>query len=156
MGTYAGASRRLFGLAWGAEDLSADLGAEASRLDDDTYTAPYLLARTLTLYAAAAAEVEAIDAVYPKFRDLARLRAECAAALRDGFSAKMAIHPDQVPVINETFTPSPEAIARARAIVTAFAAEPQTGVIGLDGEMLDRPHLKRAERLLARAAAARK
>ena len=152
MSTYAGASRRLLGLAWDAEDLAADLGAQASRLDDGTYTPPCLFARTLALFGAAAASVEAIDAIYPKFDDIARLRVECEAARRDGFTAKMAIHPQQVPVINESFTPSPEAIARAREIVAAFAADPAAGVIGLGGEMLDRPHLKRAERMLARAA----
>jgi citrate lyase subunit beta/citryl-CoA lyase len=153
MSSYTGASRRLLGLAWGAEDLAADLGSESSRLDDGTYTAPYLFARTLTLFAAAAARVDAIDAIYPRFHDLAQLHLECGAARRDGFIAKMAIHPRQVPIINEVFTPSPEAIARARAIVAAFAADPEAGVIGLDGEMLDLPHLKRAERLLTRAAA---
>ena len=153
MGSYAGASRRLMGLAWGAEDLSADLDAPVSRLDDGTYTAPYLLARSLTLFAAAAAGVEAVDAIHSKFHDLAALRLECEMAARDGFTAKMAIHPGQVPVINEIFTPSPQALGRARAIVAAFAANPGVGVIGLGGEMLDRPHLKRAERLLARARA---
>lgn len=151
MGTYAGASRRLLALAWGAEDLSADLGALANRFQDGAYTAPYLLARALTLFAAAAAGVDAVDAVDPKFQDLARLRAECETARRDGFAAKMAIHPKQVPVINEVFTPAAEAIARARTIVAAFAADPGAGVLALDGKMLDRPHLKRAERLLARA-----
>lgn len=153
MSTYVGASRRLLGLTWGAEDLSADLGAETSRLHDETYTAPYLLARTLTLYGAAAAGVAAVDAIYPKFHDTERLRVECAAARRDGFTAKLAIHPMQVPIINESFTPSREAIAHAREIVAAFAADPSSGVIGLGGEMLDRPHLKRAERMLARVNA---
>ena len=142
-----------FSASPGAPRISPPISArQTSRLDDGTYAPPYLLARTLTLFAAAAAGVEAIDAIYPKFDDIARLRAECEAARRDGFTAKMAIHPRQVPVINEIFTPSPEAIARARAIVAAFAADPGAGVIGLGGEMLDRPHLKRAERMLARAA----
>ncbi len=151
LGTYAGASRRLVGLTWGGEDLSADLGAEGNRLIDGTYADPYRLARALTLIGAAAAEVEPIDSVYTNFRDLEALRAECDAARRDGFTAKMAIHPAQVAVINEAFTPSPEAVERARAIVEAFAANPGAGVIGLNGEMLDRPHLRRAERLLRRA-----
>ncbi len=153
MGTYAGASRRVIGLAWGAEDLAVCLGSGTSRLDSGTYTAPYLFARTLTLFAAAAAGVEAIDAVLTKFHDQARLKLECEAAKRDGFTAKMAIHPKQVPIINEIFTPSPEALDRARAIAAAFAANPEVGVMNLNGEMLDRPHLKRAERLLARCAA---
>lgn len=151
MGTYAGASHRLEGIAWGAEDLSADLGAETNRLDDGTYAEPYRLARTLTLLGASAAGILAVDAVYPSFRDLEGLAAECEAARRDGFGAKMAIHPDQVAAINRVFTPSPEAVARAQAIVHAFSANPEAGVIGIDGEMLDRPHLKRAERVLARS-----
>ncbi len=150
MGGYAGASPRLAGLAWGAEDLSACLGAEACRGADGAYTAPYALARALTLFAAHAAGVAAIDAVYPDFRDLVGLRHECEAGRRDGFTGKMAIHPDQIGVINEAFTPSSEAIAKARAIVAAFAAEPEAGVVSLDGEMLDRPHLVKARRLLAR------
>ncbi|MEA2861936.1 MAG: citrate lyase subunit beta / citryl-CoA lyase [Methylobacteriaceae bacterium] len=150
MGTYVGASRRLAGLTWGAEDLSADLGAETSRLPDGTYTPPYILARNLALFAAHAARVQAIDTVYPNFRDEAGFRRECEAARRDGFTGKMAIHPAQVPIINEVFT-SPEAeVARARAVVEAFAREPDAGVIGIGGEMYDRPHLERAKRLLAR------
>jgi citrate lyase subunit beta/citryl-CoA lyase len=152
MRSYAGASRRLLGLAWGAEDLAVELGAAASRLDDGTYAPPCLLARTLTLVAAAAAGVAAIDAIAPKFDDLAGLHGECEAARRDGFTAKLAIHPRQVPVINESFTPSPAAIAHACAIIAAFAADPGAGSISLGGEMLDRPHLKRAERTLARVA----
>jgi citrate lyase subunit beta/citryl-CoA lyase len=146
--SYRGASRRLEGLAWGGEDLSADLGAETNRRPDGAYAAPYALARTLTLVGAVAAETRPIDAAYTNFRDLDGLRAEALAARRDGFVAKMAIHPAQVPVINETFSVSPEAIARARAIVAAFEAAPGAGVVALDGEMLDLPHLKRAKRLL--------
>jgi citrate lyase subunit beta / citryl-CoA lyase len=150
-GTYAGASRRLAGLTWGAEDLSVELGAEANRGADGNFLDPYRLARALCLAAAAAAEVQAIDTVYVDFRNEAGLRRECAEARRDGYTGKMAIHPAQVPVINEVFTPTPEAVARAHAIVAAFAAQPETGVVGLDGVMYDRPHLARAERLLARA-----
>jgi len=146
--SYRGASHRLEGLAWGGEDLSADLGAETNRLPDGAYAAPYALARTLTLVGAVAAETWPIDAVATNFRDLDGLRAEALAARRDGFVAKMAIHPAQVPVINDVFSVSPEAIARARAIVAAFDAVPGAGVVALDGEMLDLPHLKRAKRLL--------
>ncbi len=146
--SYRGASGRLEGLAWGGEDLSADLGAEVNRLPDGAYAAPYALARTLTLVGAVAAEARPIDAVFTNFRDLDGLRAEARAARRDGFVAKMAIHPAQVPVINEVFSVSPEAIARARAVVAAFDAAPGAGVVALDGEMLDLPHLKRAKRLL--------
>lgn len=150
MGSYAGASRRLVGLTWGAEDLSADLGAETNRLPDDGYTPPYQLARSMTLFAAVAAQAQAIDTVYPNFRNMDGFRAECLAARRDGFTGKMAIHPDQAVVINDVFTPAPAEVARARAIVAAFAANPTAGVLGVGGEMLDRPHLIRAERLLAR------
>ncbi len=146
--SYRGASGRLEGLAWGGEDLSADLGAETNRLPDGAYAAPYALARTLTLVGAVAAEARPIDAVMTNFRDLDGLRAEALAARRDGFVAKMAIHPAQVPIINEVFSVSPEAIARARAVVAAFEAAPGAGVVALDGEMLDLPHLKRAKRLL--------
>jgi citrate lyase subunit beta/citryl-CoA lyase len=150
--SYAGASARLEGLAWGAEDLSADLGSETPRLPDGGYTGPYRLARDLTLFAAVAAEAIPIDTVFVNFRDEAGLRAESLAARRDGFTAKMAIHPGQVSVINEIFSPSPEAIARARAIVAAFEAAPGAGVLSVDGQMLDLPHLKRARKVLARAA----
>ena len=150
LGTFVHASPRLAGMTWGGEDLSVDVGAETNRDDGGRYTEPYRLARSLTLFGAAAAGVDPIDAVYTNFRDEAGLLAECRDARRDGFVAKMAIHPAQVPVINETFTPSGDAIAKARAIVDAFARHPGAGVVGLDGEMLDRPHLERAERLLAR------
>jgi citrate lyase subunit beta/citryl-CoA lyase len=153
LGTFAGASHRLAGLTWGGEDLSADIGAETNRTAEGAYTEPYRLARALTLFGATAAEVDAIDSVYTNFRDMEGLATECRDARRDGFVAKMAIHPAQVPVINETFTPSREAVAKARAVVDAFAANPGVGVVGIEGEMLDRPHLKRAERLLARAEA---
>jgi citrate lyase subunit beta/citryl-CoA lyase len=151
MGTYAAASNRLAGLAWGAEDLSAAIGAETNRAADGSLTAPYVLARTLTLLAAAAADVPAIDGISANFRDLDGLRRECELARRDGFSGKLAIHPAQVEIINAAFTPSPDAIARAERIIAAFAANPDAGVISLDREMLDRPHRVRAERLLARA-----
>jgi citrate lyase subunit beta / citryl-CoA lyase len=153
LGTFAGSSPRLSGLTWGGEDLSADLGAEANRGPDGAYTDPYRLARALTLLGAAAAEVDAVDTVYTNFRDLDGLAAECRDARRDGFVAKIAIHPAQVAVINEAFTPSADTLAWARRVVELFAAQPGAGVIGLDGEMLDRPHLKRAERLLRQAGA---
>ncbi len=149
MATYAGASQRLEGLTWGAEDLAACLGAETNRGAGGGYSFPYLLARSLTLFAAAAAGAQAIDAVHRTFRDLAGLRRECEIAKRDGFAGKMAIHPAQIEIINEIFTPSSGSIAKARAIVAAFEAAPNAGVIGLDGEMLDLPNLKQARRLLA-------
>ena len=150
LGTLAGASRRLSGVTWGGEDLSAVVGAEANRGTDGLYTDPYRIVRALALLAAAAAEVDAIDSVYVNFRNLEGLAAECREARSDGFVAKMAIHPAQVPVINEAFTPTAETIARARLIVEAFEANPDAGVVGINGEMVDMPHLKRAQRLLAR------
>lgn len=151
MGSLAGCSPRLEGVSWGAEDLSADLGAETARDADGRYTDPYRLARTLCLLGATAAGALPIDAVYPDFRDLDGLRAEARAARRDGFLAKLAIHPAQVAVVNEVFAPDERALAEARAIVAAFAADPGSGTIGLDGRMVDRPHLLRARRLLASA-----
>ncbi|GEP05826.1 HpcH/HpaI aldolase/citrate lyase family protein [Methylobacterium oxalidis] len=147
-------SARLSGLAWGAEDLSADLGAETNRDGSGAWTGPYRLARDLTLLAAAAVAVDAIDTVHVAYRDLDSLDRACREARRDGFSAKMAIHPAQVPVINAAFSPTQAELAEARAVVAAFAAAPGAGAIGLAGEMLDRPHLRRAERLLARRARA--
>eukprot|EP00873_Tetraselmis_striata_P008408 jgi/Tetstr1/428672/TSEL_018660.t1 len=154
LGSYAGASARLDGLSWGAEDLSADIGALGNRDASGGFTEPFRMARNLCLFGAVAASAIPIDTVFTNFRDLDGLRREAEEALRDGFTAKMAIHPAQVPVINEVFTPSADAIADARRIVDAFAAAGDPGVVGLDGEMLDRPHLRRAEKLLARARAA--
>jgi citrate lyase subunit beta/citryl-CoA lyase len=149
-GSYAGASARLKGLTWGAEDLSVELGAEANRDRDGNFLAPYQLARSLCLAGAAAAQVQAIDTVYVDFRNEMGLRRECDEARRDGFTGKMAIHPAQVAIINEVFTPTAEAITRAQAIVAAFAADPGAGTIGVAGVMYDRPHLERARQLLAR------
>ncbi|HXD13491.1 MAG TPA: CoA ester lyase [Xanthobacteraceae bacterium] len=151
-GTYAGASARLSALTWGAEDLSAELGAEANRDAQGRFLDPYRFARSICLAAAAAAQVPALDTVYVDFRDDQGFHRECEEARRDGFSAKMAIHPAQVPIINEVFTPTAAAIAHAQAIVGAFAANPDAGVVGISGVMFDRPHLARAKRLLARAA----
>jgi len=149
-GTYRGASPRLTGITWGAEDLSADLGAETNRDEAGRFTSPYWLARNLSLAAAAAARVEAIDTVYADFRDMDGLRTEALEARRDGFTSKMAIHPAQVAIINEVFTPAPEEIAKAQAVVQAFADHPDAGVVGIGGVMYDRPHLTRAQRLLGR------
>ena len=150
-GTYGGASARLIGLTWGAEDLSADLGAETNRDAGGRFLDPYRLARALCLAGAAAAGVPALDTVTPDFRNAALLRREAQEARRDGFVGKMAIHPAQVPIINEVFTPSPEEIARARAVVAAFDANPGKGALAVGGVMHDRPHLARAQRLLAHA-----
>jgi citrate lyase subunit beta/citryl-CoA lyase len=153
-GTFRGASARLEGLTWGAEDLSAELGAETNRDPDGRFLDPYRLARALCLAGAAAAQVQAIDTITADFRNIERLRRETEEARRDGFTGKMAIHPAQVPVINEVFTPTPQAIARARAMIAAFDAQPGNGAVGIDGVMYDRPHLERARLLLARAKAA--
>lgn len=149
--TYKGASRRLAGLAWSSEDLMVALGAETSRDDVGAFTDPFRLARAFCLYGAADAGVAAIDRVFPNFRDGEAFRTEALEARRDGYTAKLAIHPDQVAIINEVFTPSADSIAQALAIVAAFEANPGAGVVGFRGEMLDLPHLVRAKALLARA-----
>ena len=149
-GTYKNASPRLTGITWGAEDLSAELGAETNRDAHGRFTSPYWLARNLSLAAAAAARVQAIDTVYADFRNMDGLREEAIEARRDGFTAKMAIHPAQVAIINDVFTPAADEIAKAEAVVAAFADNPSAGVVGIGGVMYDRPHLTRAERLLAR------
>jgi citrate lyase subunit beta/citryl-CoA lyase len=150
LGTYGDCGPELLGLTWGMEDLAAALGAQSNRDAQGRPTAPYELARTLCLIGARAAGVEPVDGVYANFRDLSGLEAQCRDAVRDGFTAKLCIHPDQVAIINRIFTPSPEAIARAERIVQAFAAAGNAGVVGLDGEMLDVPHLAAAKALLAR------
>lgn len=151
LGSYAGVGHRLAGLTWGAEDLPAAIGATTAREDDGRYTAPYELARSLTLFGAHAAGVAAIDTVYPAIRDEAGLAAYAARAARDGFTGMMAIHPAQVAGINAAFTPTPEAIARAQAIVDAFTAQPDAGALQVDGRMVDAPHLKQARRVLGSA-----
>lgn len=152
---YATASDpRVAALTWGSEDLSASIGARASRDSSGRLTGVFHLARTLTLIAASSAGTLAVDTVYTDFRNDSGLRQESEEAERDGFSAKMAIHPAQVPIINEVFTPAPEAVARSRALIAAFEAAGNPGVVGIDGKMYDRPHLRLAERLIARARAA--
>jgi citrate lyase subunit beta / citryl-CoA lyase len=151
LGTYAGSSRRLIGLAWSAEDLAADLGAQANRVDG-RFTPPFLLARNMALFAAVGAGLPAFDAVFRDHRDLVGLRRECAEARRDGFCGKLAIHPDQAVIINEAFAPSPDEAARAQRIADAFAAAPDAGVLSVDGAMVDRAHLAWARRVLSRMA----
>lgn len=151
LGEYAGACPRICGLTWGAEDLPAAIGATQARNADGTFTPPLELARSLTLFAAHAAGVEAVETITPDFKDLDALRRYAERAAADGFTGMMAIHPAQIPVINAAFTPSGEAVAHARRIVDAFAAEPGAGVLSIEGQMIDAPHLKLAERTLARA-----
>jgi citrate lyase subunit beta/citryl-CoA lyase len=151
LATFAGSTPRLKGMTWGAEDLGAAIGAGASREADGSFTGPFALARNLCLFAAHAAGVQPIDGIQADFRDTDALEREARTAARDGFTAKLAIHPAQVPIINAAFTPSPAEIAEARAIIDAFAAAGNAGVIAIGGRMYDRPHLEKARRTLARA-----
>jgi citrate lyase beta subunit len=137
----------------GSEDLEADVGSTANRDAAGRYTAPNALARSLALFGATAAKVPAVDAVYTDFRDAEGLRLEALEAVREGFSGKAAIHPDQVAVINAAFTPSAEHAGWAARVVAAFDAAPDRGAISLDGRMLDRPHYRSAQRVRARAGA---
>ncbi|HEY7643636.1 MAG TPA: CoA ester lyase [Hyphomicrobiales bacterium] len=151
MHSFVGPHPRLEGLTWGSEDLGTALGAATARDASGRLTGPFALARNLCLVAAHAAGVQPIDSIYADFRDEPGLTSEAAEAARDGFTGKMAIHPAQIAAINAAFTPKPEALAEAEAIVKAFEANPAAGAIGLAGKMIDRPHLIRAQRLLARA-----
>ncbi len=147
LGNYAGVSPRLDGITWGAEDLAASIGG-GNRRADGSYDDVYRLARSLCLLAAAASGVTPIDTIYTDFKDEAGLCAECMAARRSGFTAKMAIHPAQIPVINRAFTVGEDELAWARKVVALFSEHPEAGAIALDGKMIDRPHLTLARRLL--------
>jgi citrate lyase subunit beta/citryl-CoA lyase len=151
LGEYAKCAQRLAGITWGAEDLAAAVGATANREADGRWTAPYQMVRNLCLFAAHAAGVAAIDTLWANFRDPQGLEMSCVEARRDGFSGKLAIHPDQVEVINRCFSPSAEEIERARRIVELFDANPGAGTLAMDGQMLDLPHLRQARRILAMA-----
>lgn len=148
LNTYRPGMPRLAGLTWGAEDLSAAVGAISNRDEDGNLSPLYTLANSLCICASAAAGVPAIDTLFADFRDAAGLAASCRLARRRGFSGKIAIHPDQVAVINTAFSPSEGELAAAQRIVDAFAAQPDAGTLGLDGVMLDMPHLKQARRTL--------
>ena len=141
---------RLVGHSWGGEDLMADLGALAKGPAPGEYDDTFKLARTVNLMASVAAGVVAYDTVYPDIRNLEGLRAESRDARRMGYGGKIAIHPDQVAIIHEVFTPSEAEVDWAKRVVATFASNPGSGVLTLDGKMLDRPHLVLAERLLAR------
>lgn len=150
--SYGSVSDRLRTLSWGGEDLSADIGVESNRDEHGRYTDLFRHARTMTLLGAAAAGVEAVDTVYVDFRNIDGLERECREAVRDGFSGKMAIHPSQVDIINRVFTPSDAAVDRAKRIVSLFEeAGDDAGVLSLDGQMIDRPHLKQSLKILERA-----
>ncbi len=150
LGTLREVSHWLAGVTWGAEDLPASVGAATSREDDGSYTAPYELARSLTLFAAHAAGVPAIDTVFPNIGDAAALQAYVARAARDGFTGMLAVHPSQIETINTGLSPSAEQIDHAQAVVEAFAANPGAGVLQLGGKMIDAPHLKAALSILGR------
>ncbi len=154
LGSYTPPHPRLVGLTWGAEDLAAAVGATANRGADGQWTFPYQVARTQCLFAAAAAGVAPIDTLYADFRNEEGLAADCRLARRDGFTGRLAIHPDQVAVINDGFSPSADDVAHARRVVETFAAQPDAGTIGIDGKMYDIPHLKAAQRTLAAAGEA--
>lgn len=150
LGDYAGANlNRLYGLTWGAEDLSSAIGASGNTDETGQWTLTYRMVRSLCLLGAHAAGVEAVDTLYVDFRDPDGLRASCKAARSEGFSGRVAIHPAQVDIINEAFSPSAEEVDFARRVVDLFAANPDSGTLGLDGKMLDIPHLKQAHKTLA-------
>ncbi|MCA1652873.1 MAG: CoA ester lyase [Sphingomicrobium sp.] len=147
--SYRPAHPRLAALTWGAEDLASAIGATANRDEAGEWTEPYAQVRSMALFAAAAAEVAPIDTLHADFRDLAGLERDCRRSRRDGFVGRLAIHPAQVETINRCYSPSADEIAVARRIVEAFAANPQAGTLGIDGKMVDRPHLVAARNLLA-------
>jgi citrate lyase subunit beta/citryl-CoA lyase len=149
LGSYAPAHPRLIALTWGAEDLSAALGATDNKEPDGSWTFPYQLARAQCLFAASAAEAAALDTVYTDFRDPDGLERDCRRSRRDGFVGRLAIHPDQVATINRAYAPSEAEIAHARRIVAAFEANPGAGALAMDGKMVDLPHLKAARKILA-------
>ena len=142
---------RLAGVTWGAEDLSAAIGAMSNRDEDGNWSPLYIWANSLCLCAAAAAGVPAIDTLHADFKDSAGLAAACRASRRRGFRGRIAIHPDQVAIINEAYSPSAAELAHAQRVVDAFAAQPEAGTLSLDGVMLDRPHLTQALGTLASA-----
>lgn len=148
MDGYGACTPRLAGITWGAEDFLVSLGGTTKYREDGSFTAPFAFAKSLVLLGAKAAGVQAIDTVYANFRDLEGLAKQAREARRDGFLGKIAIHPDQIPPINEAFTPTAAEVEKARKIVAAFAANPGAGVLGVDGQMLDRPHLVQAQAIL--------
>jgi len=148
LASYREAGPRLEGLLWGAEDLAASIGSLSNR-NGTAYNGPSLMARNMCLVAAAAAGVMAIDAVFTGIRDLDGLGVEAEAGRRDGFTAKAVIHPSHITVVNAVFTPSAGEVAWAHKVVALFSAPAAAGALSLDGQMIDRPHLRMAERILA-------
>lgn len=151
LASYQQLDPRVCALSWGAEDMAAGIGAANSRGADGAYRLPFLHTRTACLMAAGASGVQAVETAFTNFRDEAGLRRACLEARQDGFTGMLAIHPSQLPVINDSFTPGAEELAEARAIIQAFEARPEAGSVALDGRMLDRPHWLRAQRVLALA-----
>lgn len=151
LGSYEGCSARLAALTWGAEDIAAALGASTNRRPDGSYDDVYQLACALCLAGAHAAGVQPIDTIWPDFRDDAGLARDAQRARQRGFTGKIAIHPAQVAIINAAFTPSDEELAYSQRVVDLFANNPGLGTVGLEGRMLDMPHLKQAQRVLALA-----
>jgi citrate lyase subunit beta/citryl-CoA lyase len=150
--SYRDPASPLAAMSWGAEDLSAAQGASSKYDESGELAFTYRLARSLCLAGAVAAGVQPVDGVFADFKDSDGLKREAESARRDGFTGKLAIHPDQVPVINAAFTPSAEEVKHAAEIVAAFEAEPDAGVLSVGGRMVDRPHLIQARRVLERAA----
>jgi len=147
-----GVSERLVAMTWGGEDLAAALGASDNRNPNTgEYDDPYLFAKTMCLATARAIEAQPVGVVFVDFRDLDGLAAECLRDRKAGFIGKIAIHPAQAEVINDAFTPSDEEIAHAERVVEVFEQNPGLGTVGLDGKMLDMPHLKQARNVLALA-----
>jgi len=154
LGEYAEARLpRLVSMNWGAEDLSSAIGAAGNKGADGDWDFPYQIVRTQFLFAAHAAGVQAMDTLFADYRDDEGLRRSCELARRQGFTGRIAIHPAQVDIINESFSPSEADVAHAHRLVAAFAAEPDAGTIGLDGKMYDIPHLNQAKHVLALHAA---
>jgi citrate lyase subunit beta / citryl-CoA lyase len=150
LGGFARCGVRLAGMTWGAEDLGSAIGATANKEADGRWTQPYQLARSLCLFGASAAGVQALDTLHTDFRDAAGLRAACVEGSRDGFTGKIAIHPDQVVTINECFMPSAAEVEHANRVIAMFRDNPGIAALSLDGKMIDIPHLRQAEKVLAR------
>jgi citrate lyase subunit beta/citryl-CoA lyase len=139
---------RLQALTWGAEDLATSLGSSSNLTESKTWTEPFQIVRSLCLIASHAAKVEAIDTVMADFNDLEQLANICQLAKRDGFTGKMCIHPSQVAIVNECFSPTKSEIVEAETVVSAFAANPESGALQIDGKLIDKPHLEKARRVL--------
>lgn len=149
LGTYKDVADHLIGLTWGAEDMPAAIGATTSRHDDGSYTPPYEMLRSLSLFAAHAANTAAIDTVFIDIKNQSGLAAYAARSRRDGFTGMLAIHPSQTDIINGAFTPTKDEIEHAQSIIDAFANEPDAGALKINGKMVDAPHLIQAKKLLA-------